>query len=495
MKLNHISIAGIIILWLIMSSLPVTGQNDKPAKLKSLYTEKNYEEVYQQAIAIENQSNEIIFLEALAFNQLPESHPRKKEVDNKALYPLKKIQKTQVLKDGKTIKYKDFFQTELKKLQEIIFTKAKRLYEKGSEEKAREYFDELYTTFDNSNPLLENYYAFDDSYFRHTLQKEIEVPQEFKQNFFSRYDLFQKHYLSNDKFKEWDNPFYRLANTAKNEAYLTEDEKMVFYFLNLVRMNPELFLETFIDAKLHIKYHGDLELDIPVFDSLTINKYKGKLSFKEFFELPVHRMYNNRLSDSVIDEFVKKAVVQETKRGKKFRYDINFKGFYEYLEKEKPELLQLKNLNNYHKGKNGNEYLLYKVYEKQQSIYRKSYEKETKNNHYYQSLFEKLKTMNSKSIIYPSKELFKTAECWAEEAGKRGLKGHDRINCTPDYHAESCDYGNKNGFDVVLNLLVDKFVTNLGHRKMLLGNYSKMGVAIRPHNSGFEYNAVLNFYR
>ncbi|MGM0497332.1 MAG: hypothetical protein ACQESJ_05395, partial [Bacteroidota bacterium] len=150
MKLNHISIAGIIILWLIMSSLPVTGQNDKPAKLKSLYTEKNYEEVYQQAIAIENQSNEIIFLEALAFNQLPESHPRKKEVDNKALYPLKKIQKTQVLKDGKTIKYKDFFQTELKKLQEIIFTKAKRLYEKGSEEKAREYFDELYTTFDNS---------------------------------------------------------------------------------------------------------------------------------------------------------------------------------------------------------------------------------------------------------------------------------------------------------------------------------------------------------
>jgi len=495
MKLYYRSITGILILWLIMGVSSASPQKNKLAKLKSLYTEEKYEEVYQQASAIKNQSNEIIFLEALAFNQLPANQTFKKEVGNKILYPLKKIQKAQGLKDKKTIKYKDFFQTELKKLQEIIFTKAKRLYEKGSKEKARRYFDELHTTFNNSTPLLKNYYAFNDSYFRHTLKKEIEIPQEFKQNFFSRYDLFQKYYLSNNKFKEGDNPVYRLANTAKNETYLTKDEKMVFYFLNLVRMNPELFRETFIDSKLRIKYHGDLELDIPVFDSLKINKYQDKLSFKEFFKLPVHRMYNNELPGSVIEKYVNKTVVQETKRGKKFRYDINFQGFYEYLEKEKPELLQLRNLNNYHKAENGNEYLLYKVYEKRQSIYRKSYEKETKNNHYYQSLFGKLKTMDSKSIIFPSKELFKTAECWAEEAGKKGLKGHDRINCTPDYHAESCDYGNKNGFDVVLNLLVDKYVTNLGHRKMLLGNYSKMGVAIRPHNSGFEYNAVLNFYR
>jgi len=495
MKLNYRSITGILILGLIIGSSSASPLKNKLAKLKSLYTEEKYEEVYQQAIAVEIQSNEISLLEALAFNQLPEKHPIKKDIENKALYPLKRIQRIQELKEGKTIKHKKFFQTELKHLQEIIFTKSKRLHEKGSKEKSRLYFDELHATFNNSTPILKNYYAFDDSYFRHTLKKEIEVPQEFKQNFFSRYDLFQKHYLSNKKFKEWNNPVYRLANTAKNEDYLTTDEQMVFYFLNLVRMNPELFRETFIEAKLHIKYHGDLELDIPVFDSLKINKYKGKLSFKEFFELPVHRMYDNELPGSVIKNFVKKTVVQETKRGKKFRYDINFRGFYEYLDKENPELLQLRNLKNYHKGENGNEYLLYKVYEKHQSIYRKSYKKETKNNHYYQSLFEKLKTMDSKSIIYPSKELFKTAECWAEEAGRKGLKGHDRVTCKPDYHAESCDYGNKNGFDVVLNLLIDKYVTSLGHRKMLLGNYSKMGVAIRPHESGFEYNAVLNFYR
>ena len=495
MKLNFKTITGILLLLLITVISSAISQDNILVELKSLYAEEKFEEVYQQTRAVKNQSNEIIVLEALAFNQLPEKHPGKKMVNNKDLYPLKKIQKIQGIKDDKTIKYKDFFQTELKNLQEIFFTKAKSLYEKGSKEKSRHYFNELHATFNNSTPILKNYYTFDDKYFRHTLKKEIIVPQEFKQNFFSRYDLFQKHYLSNKKFKEWNNPVYRLANTAKNENYLTEDEKMVFYFLNLVRMNPELFRETFIDAKLHIKYHGDLKLDIPVFDSLKIDKYKDKLSFREFFELPVHRMYNNELPGSVIKKFVKKTVIQETKRGKKFRYDIKFQRFYEYLDKEKPELLQLRNLNNYHKTENGNEYLLYKVYEKHQSIYRKSYEKETKNNHYYQSLFEKLKTMDSKSIIYPSKELFKTAECWAEEAGKKGLKGHDRITCKADYHAESCDYGNKNGFDVVLNLLIDKYVTNLGHRKMLLGNYSKMGVAIRPHDSGFEYNAVLNFYR
>jgi len=494
MRLNYRSIICLIILWLIIGT-SLSAQNSKLAKLQSLYKDEKYEEAYLQSLAINDPAIEVILMEALAFNLLSETHPEKNKVDDKALYPLEKVQKIQALQDERTIKYKNFFLTELKKLQEIIFAKAKSLYNKGSKDKSRLYFDKLHATFNNSRPILKNHFSFDDSYFRQTLKKEIEVPQEFKRNFFSRYDLFQKYYLSNEKFKEWNNPIYRLANTAKNENYLTKDEKMVFYFLNLVRMNPELFLETFINAKLHIKYHGDLQLEIPVFDSLKINKYKGKLSFQEFFELPVHRMYNNELPGSVVEKFVKKTVVQETKRGKKFRYDIKFQRFYEYLEKEKPELLQLRNLNSYHKAENGNEYLLYKVYEKKQSIYRKSYKKETKNNHYYQSLFEKLRTMSPKSIIYPSKELFKTAECWAVEAGRKGLKGHDRVNCKPDYHAESCDYGNKNGFDVVLNLLVDKFVTNLGHRKMLLGNYSKMGVAIRPHKSGFEYNAVLNFFK
>jgi len=103
--------------------------------------------------------------------------------------------------------------------------------------------------------------------------------------------------------------------------------------------------------------------------------------------------------------------------------------------------------------------------------------------------------MRPHNIIDPDKQLFRTAECWAVEAGQRGLKGHDRITCHTNYHAEACDYGNKNGFDVVLNLLVDKFVPSLGHRKILLGDFSEMGAAIRPHNSDLEYNAVLDFKR
>lgn len=103
--------------------------------------------------------------------------------------------------------------------------------------------------------------------------------------------------------------------------------------------------------------------------------------------------------------------------------------------------------------------------------------------------------MKPTDILQPDHQLFKTAECWAVEAGKKGLKGHDRIKCKKNYDAEACDYGNDNGFDVVLNLLVDKFVPSLGHRKVLLGKYSELGAAIRPHNSDLQDNAVLDFNR
>lgn len=44
----------------------------------------------------------------------------------------------------------------------------------------------------------------------------------------------------------WNNPVYLQANTAANETYLSEEEKKVFYYLNLVRMNPQLFLNTYL---------------------------------------------------------------------------------------------------------------------------------------------------------------------------------------------------------------------------------------------------------
>jgi uncharacterized protein YkwD len=44
----------------------------------------------------------------------------------------------------------------------------------------------------------------------------------------------------------WSDPKYNVANSAKNEDYLSEVEKEVYYYLNLVRMNPKLFADTYL---------------------------------------------------------------------------------------------------------------------------------------------------------------------------------------------------------------------------------------------------------
>lgn len=55
-------------------------------------------------------------------------------------------------------------------------------------------------------------------------------------------------------FSPWDDPKYLAANSAKDEDYLAEEEKQVFYYLNLVRMNPKLFADTYLK---HLKNSDD----------------------------------------------------------------------------------------------------------------------------------------------------------------------------------------------------------------------------------------------
>lgn len=50
--------------------------------------------------------------------------------------------------------------------------------------------------------------------------------------------------------KAWTPEMLEKANTAKNIDYLTDEEKLVVFYCNLVRMNPPLFLETY--AKKYI---------------------------------------------------------------------------------------------------------------------------------------------------------------------------------------------------------------------------------------------------
>src|SRR5690242_1357979 len=48
----------------------------------------------------------------------------------------------------------------------------------------------------------------------------------------------------------WSDPKYKAANTAKDVSYLTQDEKDVFYYVNLARMDPKKFAEVYVKPNL-----------------------------------------------------------------------------------------------------------------------------------------------------------------------------------------------------------------------------------------------------
>jgi hypothetical protein len=193
--------------------------------------------------------------------------------------------------------------------------------------------------------------------------------------------LSMKDELDAGYASQWDRPEYRAAKSADSENYLTREEKDVFYYLNLSRINPPLFARTYAAG-----YDGD----------------KGWL-----------------------------------------------KG-YAWDERKA-------------------------------------------------SLIAELSEMEPLAIIEPDRELYEMALCFAYEGGRLGLGGHDRsqTGCSGGYNAECCHYGGaQNGLSIVMSLLIDAGENNsaLGHRRICLGNYAKMGVAIQPHKD-YKFNAVLDFKR
>lgn len=121
----------------------------------------------------------------------------------------------------------------------------------------------------------------------------------------------------------------------------------------------------------------------------------------------------------------------------------------------------------------------------------------TKDAVYYQSLIDTLLTLKPKSLLYPDSLCFVSARCHAIQSGIAGTKGHLRTtaNCIKKEHfyAECCEYGNKEPLAIVLSLLIDLGVPSLGHRKACLGDYTLLGVSIRPHKT-LGSNTVLDFY-
>jgi len=114
----------------------------------------------------------------------------------------------------------------------------------------------------------------------------------------------------------------------------------------------------------------------------------------------------------------------------------------------------------------------------------------------FSSLVKTLKTMEAAAILTPDEKCFESAKCHAISSGKKGYVGHNRLTsqCKDSKHfgAECCNYGHSKALDIVISLLIDQGVPSLGHREICLGNYSRIGVSIQPHE-GYGYNSVLDF--
>ena len=119
------------------------------------------------------------------------------------------------------------------------------------------------------------------------------------------------------------------------------------------------------------------------------------------------------------------------------------------------------------------------------------------DKYYYRSLKKTLGSMPPQNLLEFDRLCYESALCHAIESGKSGYTGHDRFNkkCEDQKHflGECCDYGNSEPLKIVLSLLIDEGVPSLGHRKILLDNYTKVGLSIKPHKN-YETNTVIDLW-
>jgi uncharacterized protein YkwD len=82
-----------------------------------------------------------------------------------------------------------------------------------------------------------------------------------------------------DNYGSWNDPKYSVANSAMNEEYLTAEEKKIYYYLNLVRMNPKLFADTYLRNLRNSKdtYESSLFMELQKQNPLPVLKPNRKL--------------------------------------------------------------------------------------------------------------------------------------------------------------------------------------------------------------------------
>ncbi len=125
-----------------------------------------------------------------------------------------------------------------------------------------------------------------------------------------------------------------------------------------------------------------------------------------------------------------------------------------------------------------------------------------KQTRYSRSLERELKKISNLPLLVPQKDLYDIAFGHAKKSGKRGTTGHQDFDKrfrpvmgTYSMVGENCAYGYNRARDIVIGLLIDEGIPDLGHRKNMLNpEFNSVGVAIQPHKT-YQYNCVMDFGR
>lgn len=136
--------------------------------------------------------------------------------------------------------------------------------------------------------------------------------------------------------------------------------------------------------------------------------------------------------------------------------------------------------------------------------YIEKHELTKKKNRFAISLVNELKTRDKVGTLQLSSALTATAEAHAIDMGTKNKVGHTSSNgVTFDKRlrerakargavAENCDYGNVEPIDIVMSLLIDDGIENLGHRKNILEpRLHYIGIAIEKHKK-YGFNCVMD---
>ena len=126
--------------------------------------------------------------------------------------------------------------------------------------------------------------------------------------------------------------------------------------------------------------------------------------------------------------------------------------------------------------------------------YIKEYEME--NNSFAKSLIKDLKKSKSVGVLKPKKDLFEVAEKHRMDIGENGILGHVGSNHNTfkkraagimrvyDGAGECIGFGYDSAIQNVIELLIDKGVRSLGHRKTILnGEYNWASSSIGYHSN------------